>query len=238
MNRRDTIIIAVLLNAGLLIVLFATSLKSETTPAIESTPLAQQVQQIAPAPASIVSAPMTSADTQPLPSASSMAGSSQISSITDEVEQAARQYTPPAVASEPSSNFGTDIGAFNSPNPVLEPKPEPSYKEVKVKKGDALEKIARHHHVSVEELMKANQLTSTRLKIGQTLKIPAKQTEVASAPEQQSESSIKYYTVKNGDNPWTIAVKNHMKVEDLLKLNNMNEQQAKRLKVGDKLRIQ
>ena len=31
MNRRDTIIIAVLLNAGLLIVLFATSLKSNKT---------------------------------------------------------------------------------------------------------------------------------------------------------------------------------------------------------------
>ncbi len=233
MNRRDTIIIAVLLNAGLLIVLFATSLKSETTPAIESTPIVQQIEK---PPASIISAPMTSADTQPLPSASSMAASPQISSIADEVEQAARQYTPPAVASESSSNFGTDIAAFNSP--VMEPKPEPSYKEVKVKKGDALEKIARHHHVSVEELMKANQLTSTRLKIGQTLKIPAKQAEVSSAPAEQVESSIKYYTVKNGDNPWTIAVKNHMKVEDLLKLNNMNEQQAKRLKVGDKLRIQ
>ena len=235
MNRRDTIIIAVLLNAGLLIVLFATSLKPETTPAIESTPIVQQIEK---PPASIISAPMTSADTQPLPSASSMAASPQISSIADEVEQAARQYTPPAVASETSSNFGSDMTAFNSPAPVMEPKPEPSYKEVKVKKGDALEKIARHHHVSVEELMKANQLTSTRLKIGQTLKIPSKTAESVAAPEQQSESSIKYYTVKNGDNPWTIAVKNHMKVEDLLKLNNMNEQQAKRLKVGDKLRIQ
>lgn len=234
MNRRDTIIIAVLLNAGLLIVLFATSLKPETAPAIESTPIVQQISQ---PPATIISAPMTSADTQPLPSASSMAASPQITSIADEVEAAARQYTPPAVASETSANFGADM-SFNPPAPVLEPKPEPSYKEVKVKKGDALEKIARHHHVSVEELMKANQLTSTRLKIGQTLKIPSKQAELSSAPAEQAESAIKYYTVKNGDNPWTIAVKNHMKVEDLLKLNNMNEQQAKRLKVGDKLRIQ
>ncbi|MBS0615827.1 MAG: LysM peptidoglycan-binding domain-containing protein [Verrucomicrobia bacterium] len=235
MNRRDTIIIAVLLNAGLLIVLFATSLKSETTPS-DAVPVIAQVEQPAP---TIVSAPMTAADMQPLPSASSMANGVQVSSIADEVEQAARQYTPPAVATESTTNFAAEIAAINPPTPAFEPKPEPSYKEVKVKKGDALEKIARHHHVSVDELMKANQLTSTRLKIGQTLKIPSKQTEVAAAaPSEITDAAVKYYTVKPGDNPWTIAVKNHMKVEDLLKLNNMNEQQAKRLKVGDKLRIQ
>ncbi len=44
--------------------------------------------------------------------------------------------------------------------------------------------------------------------------------------------------MKKGDSPWTIAVKNQMKVEDLLKLNNLNEAQAKRLKPGDQLRIQ
>lgn len=230
MNRRDTIIIAVLLNAGLLIVLFATSLKSDTAPP-EAIPIAVQAE---PAPATIISAPVTPVDTQPLPSAASMAAAAPVSSIADEVEQAARQYTPPAVAAEP---FTSDITAITPPAAL--PKPEPSYKEVKVKKGDALEKIARHHHVSVEELMKANQLTSTRLKIGQTLKIPSKHTEVVEAASASATSSeVKYYTVKPGDNPWTIAVKNHMKVEDLLKLNNMNEQQAKRLKVGDKLRIQ
>ena len=170
-------------------------------------------------------------------SAAMMAASSETTSIADEVEQAARQYTPPVVASESSSNFANDLSSFGAPVAVAEPKPEPSYKEVKVKKGDALEKIARHHHVTVDELMKANQLTSTRLKIGQTLKIPSKHAVASKAEPAAVEESAKFYVVKNGDNPWTIAVKNHMKVEDLLKLNNMNEAQAKRLKPGDKLRI-
>src|SRR5579883_2307876 len=63
MSRRDTIIIAVLLNAGLLIVLFATSLKSETIPqesmtvaATPATPL--KVEQSAiPVPSIVPTAP-------------------------------------------------------------------------------------------------------------------------------------------------------------------------------------
>lgn len=55
---------------------------------------------------------------------------------------------------------------------------------------------------------------------------------------KKKESSFKYYTVKNGDNPWTIAVKNHMKVDELLKLNHLDADKAKRLKPGDQLRIQ
>lgn len=48
----------------------------------------------------------------------------------------------------------------------------------------------------------------------------------------------KYYTVKSGDNPWSIAVKNKIKLDQLLKLNDLNEEKARRLKPGDKLRIQ
>lgn len=90
--------------------------------------------------------------------------------------------------------------------------------------------------------MKANKLTNTNLRIGQVLKIPnkaAKKSEPSSAVfSPVSEEGAKYYIVKKGDNPWTIAVKNHLKTEDLLKLNNMTEDQARRLKPGDKLRIQ
>ncbi|HEY4254932.1 MAG TPA: LysM domain-containing protein, partial [Chlamydiales bacterium] len=46
-----------------------------------------------------------------------------------------------------------------------------------------------------------------------------------------------YYIVKVGDNPWTIAMKHHLKVEELLKLNGLNEQRARKLKPGDRLRI-
>lgn len=42
----------------------------------------------------------------------------------------------------------------------------------KVKSGDTLEKIARLHKTSVESLKKANQLSSTKIMVGQEIKIP------------------------------------------------------------------
>ena len=96
--------------------------------------------------------------------------------------------------------------------------------------------------------MKVNKLTNTQLRIGQSLKIPNKtMTKAETSTIAYSEPAVtnpvstdgaKYYTVKKGDSPWTIAIKNHIKVEDLLKLNSMSEDQARRLKPGDQLRIQ
>jgi len=86
--------------------------------------------------------------------------------------------------------------------------------------------------VSVDEIMKFNKMTNTRLQIGQELKLPKKtKAKKASSPKQ------KYYTVKAGDNPWTIAKKNQMQVEELLNLNNMDEAKAKKLRPGDRLII-
>ena len=122
-----------------------------------------------------------------------------------------------------------------------QPKLASEFVEVKVKKGDVLEKIARYHHSTVAEIMKTNKLTNTNLRIGQVLKIPNKtigKAEISTIANISSEEGAKYYTVKKGDNPWTIAVKNHLKVEDLLKLNSINQDQARRLKPGDQLRIQ
>lgn len=46
-----------------------------------------------------------------------------------------------------------------------------------------------------------------------------------------------FYTVQNGDSPWKIAKKCNIKVEDLLRLNNLDEEKARNLKIGQKLRI-
>lgn len=231
MNRRDTIIIAVLLNAGLLIVLFATSLKSDKTE--EAAPVVQVLSSNQPEVATAV----------PAAPAAAPAG-------TDQIDQVIQQYVTPQVAAqtpEGQPNFLADLQAIGTdqqaPAPVMENTPvatetaAESLKEVKVKKGDVLERIARQNHVSVDELMKVNKLSSTRLKIGQTLKIPAKGATARASTTAASSEGAQYYTVKNGDNPWTIAVKHHMKVDELLKLNNMNEDKARRLKPGDRIRI-
>jgi len=238
MSRRDTIIIAVLLNAGLLIVLFATSLRSDTAP--------HEASSFAAAPMKVEEAAI------PAPSIVPASGTAQLKTpaIGDEVDQAAQQYTPPLLTTAPDAqmNFAADLQSITGVQPAdsvaAAPAVEspPALREVTVKKGDVLERIARQNHVSVDELMKANGLTSARLKIGQTLKIPghasakASNKAVAAAPKAE-EGAAKYYTVKNGDNPWTIAVKNHIKVEDLLRLNNLDEEKARRLKPGDKIRI-
>ena len=62
MNRRDTIIIAVLLNAGLLIVLFATSVKSDKTEeVVPTTVLSSNQPEVQSMPAPIAAAPIAPA---------------------------------------------------------------------------------------------------------------------------------------------------------------------------------
>lgn len=207
MNRRDTIIVAILLNAGLLVVLFTTSLKSKS----EETPPPSVVATHEPAAPAVIVPPSSALATPAAP---------------DEVDQVLKQYITPVVTNEPQQNVATEV---TLPAPIE----EPSVKEVTVKKGDVLERIARQNRVSVSELMKFNHLTTTRLKVGQVLKIPAKMQKAS----VQTETGAEYYTVKNGDNPWVIAVRHHMKVEELLQLNNMDEAKARRLKPGDRIRI-
>jgi peptidoglycan endopeptidase LytF len=235
MNRRDTIITAVLLNAGLLIVLFATSVKSDKTEEV--------------APTMVLSSNQPEVQSMPAP----IAAASKTSAGADQLDQVIQQYVTPQVTgqTETQPNFLADLQALgtetSTPVPVMERAPAIvesqtaglKFSEVTVKKGDVLEKIARQNHVSVDDLMKANKLSSSRLKIGQILKIPGKGSNqsVATVSSEVSRETTQYYTIKTGDNPWTIAVKHHMKVDELLKLNNMNEDKARRLKPGDRIRI-
>ncbi len=200
MNRKDTIVIAVLINAGLLVVLFASALKTEKS-VIEQPVAYQQIE---------MKKPRLERKELPKPAATK----------------------PIAVAPKPA------------PAPVKkEPKPAPvavkpdlpkqDLKHHVVQSGDALEKIARRNGVSVASLMDANSLKSTSLKIGQELLIPAKTTTSA-----QPKKTQRYYEVRAGDSPWTIASKNKIKLDELLSLNDLDEASAKKLKPGDKLRIE
>jgi peptidoglycan endopeptidase LytF len=248
MSRKDLIIVAVLVNAGLMAVFFVSALKSngEEEAAIASmTPISSPISEMKVAQAG-------PADEIDQVLKEHVQGSSAPNMLTMTNTESSLVSQSQALGMMPTSapNFADDLKAISQPDslattapaiPVaVQEKPASTLVEVKVKKGDVLEKIAKRNGVSVEDLMKANQLSSTRLKIGQVLKVPAKgavkseNTQVSSAAD---EANAQYYIVKNGDNPWTIAVKNHMKVEDLLKLNGLNEEKARRLKPGDKLRI-
>ena len=93
-----------------------------------------------------------------------------------------------------------------------------------VKKGDSLWKIATSYGISVDELKKANNLTSNNLDIGQLLFIPS---------EQKEETGI-VYVVKAGDSLWKIANSYGISVSELKSANNLI---SDLLSIGQQLKI-
>lgn len=227
MSRRDTIIIAVLVNAGLLMILFATAMGSKEELPSEPTPTVQLVQESPP---------------------SSFATPNQT-----EMDHVLNQYATAPTLADTSfqeiphasiSSTHAQTQEVSAPAPIISPLQQPVGKEVNyiivtVKKGDYLDKIARNNGVSINDIMKASNLDSAQLKIGQELRIPVSRSVENSTqkPLEKIQVEPEYYIVKTGDNPWLIASKNQVKLEELLRLNNLDDQKAKRLKPGDKLRI-
>jgi peptidoglycan endopeptidase LytF len=228
MTRRDVIIVSVLVNAGLLSVLFLTAQKSGPDIAVveinEQIPqLTQQEEVVLPNPQT----PMVELDHP-------VAMLEPPTQTVDELDNVLKEYLPEA----PIETVAVALPKEPKPQP-----PQGEMIEVTVKKGDVLEKIARNNHTTIDAIKKANGLTNDKLKVGQKLKIP-----VNSKPPKTSQPIAEvtrtpvdvepvYYTIKAGDNPWKIAKQFHVKFEDLLKWNNLNEDSGKNLKVGDKIRV-
>jgi len=95
-----------------------------------------------------------------------------------------------------------------------------------VKSGDTLWKIANANNISVDELKKANNLTTNSLTIGQLLKIPS------NTIEQPSSEGT--YTVKSGDSLYKIANQFQTTVTKLKQLNNLS---SDNLSIGQILKI-
>ncbi len=123
-----------------------------------------------------------------------------------------------------------------------------------VKSGDTPDRIARKHGVRLSALMAANNLdqqSARRLRVGQKLTIPGKNAKfaapkkskkTASAPADNATATATVdaegkYTVKSGDTPERIARKNRVRLSELLKANNLDQQSARRLQIGQKLII-
>lgn len=222
MDRKKTILIAVMVNAGLLVVLFVAALSSQDE--ISS-------QEIATAPLVTANEPLFSGHVDSVVQFPSSIQEIPLS-IQEEPKAApiTHRLPPPEQEKAPKQV------------PVAREVPKSSVVEIKVKKGDSLAKIAKANNTTVDQLTRANNLSGSFLKIGQVLKLPD-QKAVASKPtpapvfQEKGVSSPEYYTVKAGDSPWGIAVKHHMKTEELLRLNHLNEENARKLKPGDHLRI-
>ena len=98
----------------------------------------------------------------------------------------------------------------------------------KVKRGDSLWNIARKFNTTTKKIMSANNLSNTRLSVGQTLLI--------SGDKSLAKKGRSTYRVRSGDSPFTIAKKHRMSLNRLLALNQL----SKRSKIfpGQKLIVE
>ncbi len=96
-----------------------------------------------------------------------------------------------------------------------------------VKSGDSLWKIANQFGVSVDDLIRANNLSNTVLQIGQVLKIPT-QSNGGTTPNYTT------YTVARGDSLYSIANRFGTTVSAIRSLNNLT---SDTLQIGQVLRI-
>ena len=94
-----------------------------------------------------------------------------------------------------------------------------------VQAGDSLWKIATQYGISVDELKKANNLTSNILNIGQLLFIPT---------SDKNTGTEDVYIVKAGDSLWKIANQYGVSVDELKNYNNLT---SDLLSIGQKLKI-
>ncbi len=95
-----------------------------------------------------------------------------------------------------------------------------------VEKGDSLYSIARKFNTTVDNIIKANNLTSTSLSIGQSLEIPKSSTETTTTIN---------YTVKKGDSLYSISKLYNTTPENIKNLNNLK---SNNLAIGQILKIE
>ncbi len=96
-----------------------------------------------------------------------------------------------------------------------------------VKVGDNLYKISQKYNVSVDDIIKSNNLTSNNLMIGQQLRIPLMESDA-------DDSLYSTYIVQSGDNLYKIAKEYGMSVDELMKINNLNNTS---LSIGQVLKV-
>ena len=125
-----------------------------------------------------------------------------------------------------------------------------------VKSGDVIGKIAEKFNVRLSDLKYWNGMTKDRINIGQKLtvyvpnnkvdyyksKVDAKYAGVAANAEVEAEPLTEgeffYYTIKRGENLWSIAKKYPgVSNRDIMKWNGLTDRSAKNLKPGQKLKI-
>jgi len=174
-------------------------------------------------------------------------------------------YSLPAAVVVNTNNDPSDQIVVSNPDkdiPKTKVVTTVKYTYHRVKSGESLGKIGAQYNVSLQEIMDWNGMTSTRITVGQMLKIQTKTSTTVENPEyieslkpkvqdtlngtpvvntptpvvrQPATAAKKYYSVRSGDTFSRIAGKHGLTVTQLKKLNpNVN---SSRIQPGQKIRI-
>jgi len=103
-----------------------------------------------------------------------------------------------------------------------------------VQSGDSLWKIAQRFGVSVDDIIRANNLTNNTLQIGQVLQIPTTSRTTPPSPPTPTPPTTISYTVQRGDSLWEIANRYGITVDALKRANNLT---SNTLQIGQVLQI-
>lgn len=243
MQKKEMILLASLLNALILAFLLTTAVHETIPP--------KPGEFLLPLATSI-SSPTNPPSAVPISTANAFVNSSDPKVITldpwphDEVDHALQPYLAKQEVLIGRRENPSAQEIHSTPAVPNRLSAQEDYQEVVVKRGDALDKIARQFGVPVKEIKRINQLTSDKLSVGQLLIVP-KTSSPETAPPQRvavadkvaipTSKDIQNYTMKSGDNPWKIARAHKMKLEDLLELNGWTEDSARNLQTGDTIRV-
>ena len=113
--------------------------------------------------------------------------------------------------------------------------PQRAFVYHRVRFGQTLSTIARHYHVSVRAIMRANNMRRTMIRAGKTLKIPQRgYVATASAASTHTPPPSGIHHVHKGDSLWNIAKRYNTTVEKIKALNRLR---SNNLYIGQKLNI-
>ena len=106
-----------------------------------------------------------------------------------------------------------------------------------VKSGDTLSEISKSSGIDLWTLKRANQLSSSRIRVGQTLVLPIPGTapHATSSTINSNSADYRVHIVQPGDNLWDLARRYGIRVDDIASANQLSRSDT--LRVGAKLRI-
>lgn len=160
----------------------------------------------------------------------------QIDRLTERLEAADRSSSPSEATPgpQPQSVSPSQLAAVRDEATTLEGKPDSVSAVVHtVEPGDTLYGIARNYRVSPKALIELNQITDPgRIRLGQSLKIPASNGSTAKAAPAQS-AAARHHVVETGESFYSISTRYGVAMAELQRLNPDIEPRS--LQVGQKL---